>query len=263
MTLRAIPLLLLLSCGANTSILIERSECDGVQQRAEEDGIDSLFDRDGDGFFDGGNPGCLETYTADQLDCDDTRADVRPDADEVLCNSRDDDCDPSTIDSIDADEDGIDVCDDCDDDDPDISPLEVEICGDEIDNNCDGETDNDCDEINLSGIYDLQSPVTWRCNHTAFGVQMNMVGLDVSLAEPLIRITSTGSEHPGRMEGDYVDGTFFVERVIDGACRRTFTMQGIFDIDARTVTGDLDIGFSGTLCPPCQGQSFNFTAALP
>lgn len=261
--MRCLPFILLLSCGTNTSILLERGECDGVQQLAEDDGIDSLFDRDGDGFFDGGNPGCIETYSAAELDCDDANAEVCPDGEEVLCNGRDDDCDPQTLDTIDADGDGIDSCDDCNDENPDIAPNKREICGDDIDNNCDDQIDDDCDEINLSGSYELETSVTWQCNHTAFGVDLDMVGLDVSLAEPLIRITSTGSEHPGRMEGDYLEGTFYVERFIDGACQRTFTMQGIFDIDARSLTGSLDIRFSGTLCPPCQRQSFGFSAAIP
>ena len=44
---------------------------------------------------------------------------------------------------VDADSDGVTDCDDdCDDSDPNASPLRPEICGDQVDNNCDDEIDD-------------------------------------------------------------------------------------------------------------------------
>jgi len=112
-------------------------------------------DQDGDG------------YPADE-DCDDDEPDVHPGADET-CNGLDDDCDG------DVDEDAVDrdtwytdvdadgwgdpesetlACEqpgdtvaegnDCDDGDPEIHPAARETCWDDIDNDCDGETDEHC-----------------------------------------------------------------------------------------------------------------------
>jgi hypothetical protein len=91
-------------------------------------------------------------------DCDDHRAAVSPDADEVPDNGIDDNCNgytdetlnqgdggtilvPST-DDTDADSDGVSVAaGDCDDHNDGVSPTLNEICGDGLDNNCDGVAD--------------------------------------------------------------------------------------------------------------------------
>ncbi len=121
-------------------------------------------DADGDGF------------TEDE-DCDDTSADVNPDAEEI-CNGRDDDCDEETDEGVtvtaytDRDADGYgddragayQICEgvvgyateggDCDDGDDRINPDAWEVCDDFVDNNCNGVTDTDCS--------DLSSYTTWE-----------------------------------------------------------------------------------------------------
>jgi hypothetical protein len=78
-------------------------------------------------------------------DCDDLDATTFPEAEE-LCDGRDNDCDgvvPSN--EADTDADGSMVCDgDCDDGDVRIRHDWPELCGDEIDNDCDGDIDEDC-----------------------------------------------------------------------------------------------------------------------
>ena len=136
--------------------------CDGI--------IDELLrvtlypDLDGDGWGADGEAfeGCTGTDATVGAagDCDDDDPEVNPDAIEV-CNGIDDNCDgvvdEDLLVTVWADEDGdgygddSDVymgCDgedgaameggDCNDLDPDVNPGEFEVCGDGIDNDCDG-----------------------------------------------------------------------------------------------------------------------------
>ena len=148
--------------------------CDGVDNDCDEQIDEELLsvwyadaDSDGYGDLDTSQEACeaTEGWTGDPSDCDDTDPSVNPGAAEI-CNEIDDDCD-GTIDGsdaadaetwyIDSDGDGYgspsaqtDACEapsgfaetntDCDDTDDTINPDAVEVC-DELDNDCDGDTD--------------------------------------------------------------------------------------------------------------------------
>lgn len=102
------------------------------------------FDDDGDGF------------SEMEGDCDDTDIHIYPGAAE-RCNGLDDDCDGSpAADEVDSDEDGYRICEgDCDDGNADVYPGAQEICGDGIDQDCDGE-DAECTSV-VSGTAELYS----------------------------------------------------------------------------------------------------------
>ncbi len=126
-----------------------------------------FYDGDADGFGDPstGLATCTPpvNYVADNTDCNDDDPDAYPGADEY-CDGHDDDCDGSideydALDAsqwwTDADGDGfgdpatlqtacsqpsgtISTGDDCDDTEPAINPGADEVCGDGIDDDCDG-----------------------------------------------------------------------------------------------------------------------------
>lgn len=86
--------------------------------------VSDTRDRDGDGF-------------AAEIDCDDTKRNVNPEAQEVPYDGSDNDCSPSTPDD-DIDGDGWPNAFDCNDDLEEVHPQADEIC--------DG-LDNDCNEV--------------------------------------------------------------------------------------------------------------------
>jgi hypothetical protein len=107
------------------------NDCDATV----DEGTD-IYDDDGDGF------------TEEDGDCNDDNSAISPDAEEID-NDVDDDCDgliDEGTDEYDDDGDGYSEDDgDCDDDDDEISPDAEEVCGDDIDNDCDG-VNPDADE---------------------------------------------------------------------------------------------------------------------
>lgn len=135
-----------------------RAQCNGELDPRETE-IDDLFDVDGDGFVDGGNPECQQSYAPEELDCNDSNADVFPGNAETTCNDIDDDCDATTLDVIDEDGDGYSLCDeDCDDGNELVAPGFAEVECDDLDNDCDTETP-DSRDIDMDGYTSCEDCV--------------------------------------------------------------------------------------------------------
>lgn len=156
------------------------NDCDGQTDEGSDPPGTTYCDLDGDGFGDPGCPippagrpvfrkGTWMTITteegvANNTDCDDTNPELNPLAFEIS-NESDDDCDGINDDGTAvqiwyADMDGdafgnendslasaipvqgyVLVGGDCDDTNPNVNPNAIEICGNGIDDNCNGETD--------------------------------------------------------------------------------------------------------------------------
>jgi hypothetical protein len=161
-------------------------DCDGKL------GLDET-DADGDGYLK-----CMDCDPSDETDfnwqqffdcrdCDDTRVDVHPASrldplahpaaleDCSNCGDGiDHNCDGKLNPCNDADCDGTPGCGkegapepplcDCDDTNPDIHPGATEICGDRIDNNCDGQKDEGCVPCDVDGDGFMRDDPANGCN---------------------------------------------------------------------------------------------------
>jgi len=139
-------------CNDNNGSIYPGAEeiCDGLDNNCDQiidEGCEICTDNDGDGY-------AVEGEECGLIDCDDFSSDVYPGAEEICGDGADNDCD-GLIDEdcepcTDVDYDGYfsegGICGpiDCNDFDPLVYPGAEEICGDGIDNNCNGSIDETC-----------------------------------------------------------------------------------------------------------------------
>ncbi len=133
-------------------------DCDGEIDEEAVDAPTWWVDADEDGYGDPlqSTTTCAEPFQAADNgdDCDDSDPAFHPGAPEEDCTDPNDyNCDGS-VGYADADDDGWAACEDCDDSVWAVNPAAVELC-DEIDNDCDGETDEDAAADALTWYADV------------------------------------------------------------------------------------------------------------
>ena len=212
----------------NTTVNPGVSEtCNGIDDNCDgeiDEGVLATFylDSDGDGF--GAAFMTVQAcsapanYVANFNDCDDSNADVNPDATEI-CDGIDNDCNGLSDDGLtfqdyylDGDSDGygtgtaVNDCQspgtdyvlqagDCDDTDPNVNPGATEIPANGIDDDCDGVDDpSNTDELSELGIRIFPNPVSevlWLENVPPVGFQVelvNLIGQTVGTSQDNVRI---------------------------------------------------------------------------
>lgn len=210
--------------------------CDGL---ADNDAVDAstwYADLDGDGF---GNPGSTTTacarpegFTSDNTDCNDSVSASHPGASEI-CDTIDNDCDGAVDEAgavgqvvwfADTDGDGFGnpastalACirpggfvaneEDCNDSSSNIHPAKIEICGDGVDNDCDG-IDSKCLDVTVDQDVDGFSISDGDCddlNDRVFpgaGEFLDSVDNDCDGLTQTIAVTSGNSNFLGEAAED-------------------------------------------------------------
>ncbi|MEH6538401.1 MAG: HYR domain-containing protein, partial [Psychroserpens sp.] len=141
------------------------NNCDG---NTDESGGPLWYaDLDSDGFGDENDPGTSSCFqlpdTSDNnQDCNDSDSNIHPLAQEI-CDGIDNNCDGTTDEGFDLDNDGVTVCaGDCDDTNASVFPGAPEINCDGVDNDCNPSTPDNSNPVNVNfAVTDItHGPVT-------------------------------------------------------------------------------------------------------
>lgn len=219
--------------------------CDARDNNCTGDESDALQtwypDEDGDGA--GALTGAEELegcdhpgWSAASGDCDDSQADVSPNAPET-CNERDDDCDGTADDNavdapswcLDEDSDGfgsstsvirtctapsgsVSTCTDCDDNVSDVNPSKLEVCEDTVDNDCNGVVD-DCP---LQGDCAIEEVAAARFVGEGGDFSTRMAGNADSDRDGKLEIVISAPEYSGDTSHTSVGRVYVYEAPLSG-----------------------------------------------
>jgi len=208
------------------------------------DGIDQDCggpDSNGDGAEDDFDAD-LDSYVSDTVpnrdglvgeDCDDTNANISPESLEQWYDGVDQDCQGvdadgnGSEDDYDADGDGYESIDyggdDCLDSDEYVSPAELEICNDWVDNDCDG----DSDACTPTGLIDAETGAAARFDGTTYD----------SLGYTLGAGDFNGDGIPDTLGGAYTHYSSVTNETVGAA----YLWHGPITGDSSTELADLEI----------------------
>ncbi|MCK6521177.1 hypothetical protein L6R49_07020 [Myxococcota bacterium] len=244
------------------------NDCDGTVDEDVE--LPTYYaDADLDGFGDAATSveTCTppEGYISDSSDCDDTNPAVRPSASE-LCDELDNDCngeiDDGALDASpyyrdnDADSFGdeneridtcapppgyADVAEDCDDDRADVFPGALELCNNDVDDDCDGVLDGCFQDLSTAWMR-LDGPTSYGSAGMTWSVAGDADGdglQDLWVAAPYEDTAGTDAGAVWLVRGPFAEGTRTIGE--DGV---GFTGNADEQL-GRMMKGDVDLNSDG------------------
>jgi hypothetical protein len=206
-------------------------DCDGTIDLGATDGTDWWPDADADGYGDASRAlvACVGPggWIGVGDDCDDADAAVNPAATEACGTAYDDDCDGVANGEgadgcadwyVDADEDGYGaeggaclcvatapyttaIGEDCDDADASVNPDGTEVCGDGVDDDCDGLATG-CGLAGLEPLADAESKLVGQDPSEAFGAALAAAGDEDGDGYADLFVGATGGDDGGVDAGD-------------------------------------------------------------
>ncbi|MDD4287374.1 MAG: putative metal-binding motif-containing protein [Candidatus Peribacteraceae bacterium] len=160
--------------------------------------LDRILDKDRDGYI-------LDMPVLRLLqagDCDDSNPNIHPDAQEIMGDGIDQDCNSLTDTELspnyqDVDRDGWTVVQgDCDDSNPNINPDKPELSFDKIDNDCDGKIDEMTNTLSLQKNM-ITPPTGWNTDEIG-AANLRLTG---RIEKGMLKVTATAKKGAGSLIG--------------------------------------------------------------
>jgi hypothetical protein len=144
-----------------------------------------------------------------------------------------------------------------------VTPI-AEVCGNSLDDNCNGTPDDGCSGCTVNGLYTLDAgSINYTCCLGSVNIAVTQFQLLGSGATIIPGPTHSGGNLNG-VATTCPSGTITGTKVLTGGCTETYTLNATF-VGPNTWVGTYKAQFTGSQCgcfglDPCVTQTWNISA---